>query len=119
MEIKTIQIDSDTFLVFKGVEYRQINIKDIVSLKSSGKYSVITDVHGYKTRICCSFKNITKALCINSIRVTQGFLINQKYISEIIRKKDENNTYVLKLNDDIHTTLDISLYMATNILKQL
>ena len=32
---------------------------------------------------------------------------------------DENNTYILKLNDDIHTTVDISLHVATNMLKQL
>lgn len=37
-EIKTIQIDSDTFLVFKGREYRQIN--DIVCIKTSGKYKM-------------------------------------------------------------------------------
>ena len=29
MEIKTIQIDSDTFLVFKGTQYIQINVEDI------------------------------------------------------------------------------------------
>ena len=29
MEIKTIQIDSDTFIVFKGTTYIQINVKDI------------------------------------------------------------------------------------------
>lgn len=32
---------SDTFLVFKGREYRQININDIVCIKTSGKYSTI------------------------------------------------------------------------------
>ena len=45
MEVKTIQIDSDIFLVFKGREYRQININDIVYIKTSGKYSTIIDVH--------------------------------------------------------------------------
>ena len=119
MEVKTIQIDSDTFLVFKGREYRQININDIVCLKTSGKYSTIIDVRGYKTNVCCSLKDITRVLCIKFILVTQGFLVNQKYISEITRKNDENNTYILKLNDDIHTTVDISLHVATNMLKQL
>lgn len=119
MEIKTIQIDSDTFLVFKGREYRQININDIVCIKTSGKYSTIIDVHGNSIIVCCSLKNISCVLCINFILATQGFLINQKYISEIVRKNDENNTYILKLNDDIHTTVDISLYVATNMLKQL
>lgn len=119
MEIKTIQIDSDTFLVFKGREYRQINIKDIVCIKTSGKYSTIINVRGYKIDMCCSLKDITHVLCINFILATQGFLINQKYISEIVRKNDENNTYILKLNDNIHTTMDISLHVATNMLKQL
>lgn len=119
MEIKTIQIDSDVFLVFKGREYKQINVKDIVILKTSGKYSTITDVKGNKTDVCCSLKDITHALCINFILVTQGFLVNQKYISEITRKNDENNTYILKLNDNIHTTVSISLHIATNMLKQL
>ena len=119
MEIKTIQIDSDAFLVFKGREYRQINLKDIVCLKTSGKYSTIIDVRGYKTNVCCSLKDITRVLCIKFIRITQGFLVNQKYISEITRKNDENNTYILKLNDNVHTTVDISLRIATNMLKQL
>lgn len=119
MEIKTIQIDSDTFLVFKGREYRQINVEDIVCIKASGKYSTIIDVHGNRADMCCSLKNISRVLCIKFILATQGFLINQKYISEIIRKNDENNTYILKLNDDIHTTVDISLHIATNMLKQL
>lgn len=117
MEIKTIKIDSDTFLVFKGREYRQININDIVCIKTSGKYSAIIDVHGNSIIVCCSLKNISRVLCINFILVTQGFLINHKYISEITRKNDENNTYILKLNDDIH--VDISLHIATNMLKQL
>ena len=52
MEIKTIQIDSDTFLVFKGREYRQININDIVCIKTSGKYSTIIDVHGNSIIVC-------------------------------------------------------------------
>lgn len=119
MEIKTIQIDSDTFLVFKGRGYRQININDIVCIKTSGKYSTIIDVHGNSIIVCCSLKNISRVLCINFILAAQGFLINHKYISEITRKNDKNNTYILKLNDDIHTTVDISLHIVTNILKQL
>ena len=119
MEVKTIQIDSSTFLVFKGREYKQINIEDIVCIKTSGKYSTIIDVPGYKTDVCCSLNDITHVLCIDFILATQGFLINHKYISEITRKNDENNTYILKLNDDIHTTVDISLHIATNMLKQL
>lgn len=116
MEIKTIQIDTDTFLVFKGREYRQINIDDIAYIKTSGKYSTIIDIHGYKIDVCCSLKDI---LCFDFILVTQGFLVNHRYISEITRKNDENNTYILKLNDDMHTTVDISLHIATNMLKQL
>lgn len=119
MEIKTIQIDSDIFLVFKGREYRQININDIVCIKTSGKYSTIIDVHGNSIIVCCSLNNISRVLGINFILATQGFLINHKYISEITRKNDKNNTYILKLNDDIHTTVDISLHIATNMLKQL
>ena len=77
MEVKTIQIDSNTFLVFKGREYRQININDIVCIKTSGKYSTIIDVHGNGIIVCCSLKNISRVLCIDFILATQGFLINR------------------------------------------
>ena len=90
-----------------------------MEIKTSDKYSTIIDVHGNNITVCCSLKNISRVLCINFILAAQGFLINHKYISRITRKNDENNTYVLKLNDDIHTTMNISLHVATNMLKQL
>ena len=92
MEIKTIQIDSDTFLVFKGIEYRQINVEDIVSLEALNKYVLI---------------------------VTKGLLINKKYLLELTKKTDDKDKYLLVLNDSEHTTREVSLYIAKNILEQL
>ena len=80
MEIKTIQIDSDTFLVFKGTSYIQINVKDIVSLETFSKYVSIAIQSGKKFTVCCSLTDITKHLCLEYIVVTKGFLINKKYI---------------------------------------
>ena len=92
MEIKTIQIDSDTFLVFKGIEYRQINVEDIVSLEALNKYVLI---------------------------VTKGLLINKKYLLELTKKTDDKDKYLLVLNDSEHTTREVSSYIAKNILEQL
>lgn len=117
MEIKTIQIDSDTFLIFKGIEYRQINIKDIVSLETLDKYVLIITKDNRKFTIGCSLTSITKKLCLDYIVVTKGFLINKKYISELTRKPDDK--YILVLNDSYHTTREVSLYIAKNILEQL
>ena len=64
MEIKTIQIDSDTFLVFKGIEYRQINIEDIVSLEALNKYVLIVTKDCRKFIIGCSLTAVIKKLCI-------------------------------------------------------
>ena len=92
MEIKTIQIDSDTFLVFKGIEYRQINVEDIVSLEVLDKYVLI---------------------------VTKGFLINKKYLLELTKEVGNKDKYNLVLNDSEHTTREVSSYIARNILEQL
>ena len=92
MEIKTIQIDSDTFLVFKGIEYRQINVEDIVSLEVLDKYVLI---------------------------VTKGFLINRKYLLELTKEASNKDKYNLVLNDSEHTTREVSSYIAKNILEQL
>ena len=70
MEIKTIQIDSDTFLVFKGIEYRQINVEDIVSLEVLDKYVLIVTKDCRKFVIGCSLTAILKKLCIEYIIVT-------------------------------------------------
>lgn len=118
MEIKTIQIDSDTFLVFKGIEYRQINVEDIVSLETLDKYVLIITKDNRKFTIGCSLTSITKKLCLDYIVVTKGFLINKKYISELTRKPDKDK-YILVLNDSYHTTREVSLHIAKNILEQL
>lgn len=119
MEIKTIQIDSDTFLVFKGIEYRQINVEDIVSLEALNKYVLIVTKDCRKFIIGCSLTAVIKKLCIEYIVVTKGLLINKKYLLELTKKTDDKNKYLLVLNDSEHTTREVSLYIAKNILEQL
>ena len=119
MEIKTIQIDSDTFLVFKGIEYRQINIEDIVSLEALNKYVLIVTKDCRKFIIGCSLTAVIKKLCIEYIVVTKGLLINKKYLLELTKKTDGKDKYLLILNDSEHTTREVSLYIAKNILEQL
>ena len=119
MEIKTIQIDSDTFLVFKGIEYRQINVKDIVSLETLDKYVLITTKDSRKFVIGCSLTTILKKLCIEYIVVAKGFLVNKKYLLELTKKVNEKDKYLLVLNDSEHTTREVSPYIAKNILEQL
>ena len=119
MEIKTIQIDSDTFLVFKGIEYRQINVEDIVSLEVLDKYVLIVTKDCRKFVIGCSLTAILKKLCIEYIVVTKGFLINKKYLLELTKEASNKDKYNLVLNDFEHTTREVSSYIAKNILEQL
>ena len=119
MEIKTIQIDSDTFLVFKGIEYRQINIEDIVSLEALNKYVLIVTKDCRKFIIGCSLTAVIKKLCIEYIVVTKGLLINKKYLLELTKKANEKDKYLLVLKDSEHTTREVSPYIAKNILEQL
>ena len=119
MEIKTIQIDSDTFLVFKGIEYRQINVEDIVSLEALNKYVLIVTKDCRKFIIGCSLTAVIKKLCIEYIVVTKGLLINKKYLLELTKKTDDKDKYLLVLSDSEHTTREVSSYIAKNILEQL
>ena len=119
MEIKTIQIDSDTFLVFKGTFYIQVNVEDIVSLEAFDKYVSIQIQSGKKFIICCSLTDITKKVCLEYITVTKGFLINKKYILELTKKVNDKSVYVLVLNDVFFTTREVSSYIAKKILEQL
>lgn len=119
MEIKTIQIDSDTFLVFKGTQYIQINVEDIVSIKADNKYATICTKNCKKFTICCSSIDITKHLCLEFIIVTKGFLINKKYILELTKRVEDKSVYKLVLNDSDCTTITVSRYAAGKILEQL
>ena len=119
MEIKTIQIDSDTFLVFKGTSYIQVNVEDIVSLEAFDKYVSIQIQSGKKFIVCCSLTDITKKVCLEYITVTKGFLINKKYILELTKKVNDKSVYVLVLNDVFFTTREVSSYIANKILEQL
>lgn len=119
MEIKTIQIDSDTFLVFKGTSYIQVNVEDIVSLEAFDKYVSIRIQSGKKFIVCCSLTDITKKVCLEYITVTKGFLINKKYILELTKKVNDKSVYVLVLNDVFFTTREVSSYIAKRILEQL
>lgn len=119
MEIKTIQIDSDTFLVFKGTQYIQINVEDIVSLEAFDKYVSIWIQSGKKFIVCCSLTDITKKVCLEYITVTKGLLINKKYILELTKKVNDKSVYILVLNDVFFTTREVSSYIAKKILEQL
>lgn len=119
MEIKTIQIDSDTFLVFKGTSYIQVNVEDIVSLEAFDKYVSIQIQSGKKFIVGCSLTDITKKVCLEYITVTKGFLINKKYILELTKKVNDKSVYVLVLNDVFFTTREVSSYIAKKILEQL
>lgn len=119
MEIKTIQIDSDTFLVFKGTSYIQVNVEDIVSLEAFDKYVSIQIQSGKKFIVCCSLTDITKKVCLEYITVTKGFLINKKYILELTKKVNDKSVYVLVLNDVFFTTREVSSYIAKKILEKL
>ena len=119
MEIRTIQIDSDTFLVFKGTSYIQVNVEDIVSLEAFDKYVSIQIQSGKKFIVCCSLTDITKKVCLEYITVTKGFLINKKYILELTKKVNDKSVYVLVLNDVFFTTREVSSYIAKKILEQL
>ena len=119
MEIKTIQIDTDTFLVFKGTSYIQVNVEDIVSLEAFDKYVSIQIQSGKKFIVCCSLTDITKKVCLEYITVTKGFLINKKYILELTKKVNDKSVYVLVLNDVFFTTREVSSYIAKKILEQL
>lgn len=119
MEIKTIQIDFDTFLVFKGTSYIQINVEDIVSLEAFDKYVSIQVQSGKKFTICCSLTDITKKLCLEYITVTKGFLVNKKYILELTKKVNDKSVYVLVFDDVFFTTREVSDYIAKRILEQL
>ena len=118
MEIKTIQIDSDTFLVFKGTFYIQINVEDIVSLETLNKYVLITTKDNRKFTIGCSLTNITKQLCSEYIVVSRGFLINKKYILALLKKDNDKKKYKLILNNFKYTR-EVSDYTAKRILEQL
>lgn len=118
MEIKTIQIDSDTFLIFKGTQYIQINVEDIVSLETFDKYVSILTKNGRKFTVGCPLTNITKQLCSEYVVVSRGFLINKKYILALFKKNNDKKKYELILND-FKCTREISDYTAKRILEQL
>lgn len=118
MEIKTIQIDSDTFLVFKGTQYIQINVEDIVYLETFDKYVLIKTKDGKKFNVCCSLTDITKYLCSEYITVSRGFLINKRYISYLSKQATDKSAYDLVLTVP-GCIRKVSEYTAKRILKQL
>lgn len=118
MEIKTIQIDSDTFLVFKGTQYIQVNVEDIVMLETFDKYILIKTKYAEEYIVGCSLTNITKLLCSDYITVAKGFLVNKKYIRALLKKNNDKGKYRLILNNSKYTR-EVSSYTAKKILEQL
>lgn len=118
MEISTIQLDCDVFLTFKGTEYRQMKINDIVWVRSDDKYIEIktTDT---KHVVCTSMKSVFKYL-INFVKVSNGLIVNKYYISKIVRDlKDMDKWYIVFTTPEGLLTKEISDYLAKKVIKQL
>lgn len=121
MEISTIMLNSDVFLTFKGQEYRQIKISDIILIKSDDKY---VDIQTTQTHhiICTSITNVARYL-VNFIKVSNTLIINQYYISKIIKNPTESQKYFLIFSvptlSKEFLTLELSSYLAKRVIKQL
>lgn len=121
MEISTIMLDSDIFLVIKGVtEYRQIMIRDIISIQTADKYISIRTTSGAKHTFLSSIKEVSKYL-VNFIKVDKGFLVNRYYIMSLTKNPKDNDKYILAMSDGasgVYRT-EISSYLAKKVMEQL
>lgn len=121
MEISTIMLDSDTFLVIKGVtEYRQILIRDIISVEAADKYVSIQTSSGIKFTFLSSMKEVSKYL-INFIKVNKGFIVNRYYIMSLTKNPKDTDKYVLAMFDGASGkySIEISSYLAKKVIEQL
>lgn len=120
MEISTIQIDCDVFLTFKGREYRQVKINDIVWIHSKDHYIEIKTVDTAHV-ICASMKNVSKYLT-NFIKVDETLIVNRYYISKIVKNPKNADKYCLVLSIEApegNLTQEISSYLAKKVIEQL
>lgn len=120
MEISTIMLDSDVFLTIKNTEYRQILIRDIISVQTSGKYVNIQTTTGARFSFISSMKEVSKYL-VNFIKVDKGFIVNRYYIMSLTRSPKDSDKYILAMSDGVsgsHNT-EVSGYIAKKIIEQL
>lgn len=119
MEISTIMLDSDIFLTIKGSsEYKQIMIRDIISVSASDKYVIIDTISGAKFKFISSMKEISKFL-INFIQVDKGFIVNRYYIMSLTKNPKNVDKYILAMSDGGKYSTEISSYLAKKVLEQL
>jgi len=121
MEISTIMLDSDTFLAIKNAtEYRQILIRDIISVEASDKYVSIQTASGAKFTFLSSMKEVSKYL-VNFIKVDKGFLVNRYYIMSLTKNPKDTDKYILVMSDGASGkySTEISSYLAKKVLEQL
>jgi|GEM_PF-4040965 len=119
MEISTIMLDSDVFLTIKSTEYRQILIRDIISVQTSGKYVTIQTT-GAKFSFISSMKEVSKYL-VNFIKVDQGFIVNRYYIRSLTRSPKDSDKYMLVMSDSAsgNYSTEVSSYLAKKVIEQL
>lgn len=116
MEISTIMLDSDVFLTIKGVsDYKQIKIKDIISVTASDKYVIIDTVSGTKFRFISSIVEISRFLT-NFIQVDKGFIVNRYYIVALTKNPRNMDRYILVMSNN---STEISPYLAKKVLERL
>lgn len=120
MEISSMPINDTVFLIIKGTEYHQIAIDSIVAVQVvGGKYLEITTTFN-KHFILTPLKSISIYLS-NFIKVNKGLMINRYYILKLTHQEKDKSKYnlVMKGPKDGFWTIEISDYIAKNILKQL
>lgn len=114
-------LDSDIFLTIKGVsEYRQILIRDIISIQTSGKYVFIQTTTGAKFTFLSSMKEISRYL-LNFIKVDQGFIINRYYLISLTKSPKDTDKCILTMSDGASSkySIEISSHLAKKVIKQL
>lgn len=118
MNISTLTIDTKPFLVIKGTEYQQIQISEIICIEvQAEKYLNITTTRG-KFRILTSLTSIYKYLP-NFIKVSRGLVINKFYLNKLVKHPQHGDTYILVLSAGEEYIIEISSFMAKNMLEQL
>lgn len=120
MEISTIIIDTETFLVFKGVEYLQIPVSQIISIQvEAQKYLVIETTLG-NYRVLTSLASIAKYLT-NFIKVSKGLIINRYYLIKLVKCANNKDNYHLVMSNGRKESyiIEVSAYIARNVIAQL
>lgn len=113
MKISTELLNSEIFLVIKGLEYYQIKMNDIIYVKAINKYVVIKTTKD-EFVICTSLKSIAKWLT-NFVKVESGLIVNKYYIVKLGR----TNKKTYKLECEYSISIELSPYLARKVLSLL